>query len=152
MVDDRPQFIQKARNLFTSAIQTFQPDRLGCVLSMNANSQAQLAGLLLPFGTLNGCALDANKPCVEFISPNFSKRFFSKDDITFSNWKTACDDLIGIHPPNWTDQEYKQLGLLMIGNTSGGQSGWTLTPAGEAYATKLLVQFKQQSLPTSPTT
>jgi hypothetical protein len=114
LIEDSPQFIQKARNLFTAVIQTYQPDRLGYVLSMNAKSQAQLAGLLLPFGALNWCALEAGKPCREFIAANFSKRFFAKDALTFSDWKSASDDLLGSHPPNWTDQE-RQAGLAALG-------------------------------------
>lgn len=114
LIDERPQYIQKARNLFSSVISTYQPDRLAYVLTMNAKSQAQLAGLLLPFGALNLCAADAGKPCREFITPNFSKSFFAKDSITFTDWKTACNTLIGAHPPNWTDAE-RQASLAALG-------------------------------------
>lgn len=41
--------------------------------------------------------------------------------------------------------QFKQLGLVMIAKTENGQSGWTLTPAGEAHTTKLLVQLKGPS-------
>ena len=114
LIEDRPQFIQKARNVFSSVITTYQPDRLGYMLTMNAKSQAQLAGLLLPFGALNWCAADAGTQCREFIAPNFSKSFFAKDPIVFTGWKSACDSLLGAHPPNWTDAE-RQAALAALG-------------------------------------
>jgi len=106
LLKDRPQFIQTARNLFGNVLSTFSPDRLAYVLSMNANSQDQLAGLVLPFGALNVCAREISKPCAEFIAPNFSKSFFTKRGITWVKDRYAsADAVLGTHPPNWTNSE-----------------------------------------------
>ena len=106
LLEDRPEFIQTARNLFGNVLSTFSPDRLAYVLSMNAQSQAQLAGLVLPFGALNVCAREIAKPCTEFIAANFSKSFFSKRGASWAtNRYKSADAVLGTHPPNWTDSE-----------------------------------------------
>jgi hypothetical protein len=106
LVPDRPQFIQNARNLFTNVISTYSPDRLAYVLSMNANSQDQVAGNVLPCAALCVSARDHTKPCTEFIAANFSKSFFSArgTTLTTDRYKTA-DAILGTHPPNWTNSE-----------------------------------------------
>lgn len=77
LIEDRPEFIQNARNLFGNVISTFSPDRIAYVLSMNAETHDQVAGIVLPFGALNVCARDNSLPCSEFIAANFSKSFFT---------------------------------------------------------------------------
>jgi hypothetical protein len=106
LLPDRPQYIQNARNLFSNVIATWAPDCLAYVLTMNATSQDQLAGLVLPFGALNWCAGESGKPCYEFIAQNFSKTFFTKHSIQWPGDKyKASDTVVGVHPPNWTDSE-----------------------------------------------
>jgi len=76
------------------------------VLTMSATSQEQLAGLVLPFGALNACAKDAAKSCREFIPPNFGKTFFSNRGLAWPGDRyKASDNLLGTHPPNWTNSE-----------------------------------------------
>lgn len=106
LIADRPEFIQNARNLFGNVVSTFLPDRLAYVLSMNAESQEQVAGLVLPFGALSVCARDNTKPCTEFIAANFSKSFFSSRGASWitDRYKSA-DAVLGTHPPNWTNSE-----------------------------------------------
>ena len=107
LLEDRPEFIQTARLLFENVVSTFAPDRLAYVLSMNAQAQDQVAGLVLPFGALNVCARDNSKPCTEFIAANFSKSFFSNRAATWvagDRYKSA-DGVLGTHPPNWTNSE-----------------------------------------------
>ncbi len=106
LLDDRPEFIQNARNLFGNVVSSFSPDRVAYVLSMDAKSQDQVAGLVLPFGALNVCARENSKPCTEFIAANFSKSFFSSRGASWvgDRYKSA-DALLGTHPPNWTNSE-----------------------------------------------
>ena len=106
LVNERTEYIQNARNLFGNVISAFSPDRLAYVLSMDAKSQAQVAGLILPFAALNVCAREAGKPCAEFIAANFSKTFFTTRKASWlQNRYDSADKLLGVHPPNWTNNE-----------------------------------------------
>lgn len=106
LLSDRPEFIHNARNLFGNVLANWPADRLAYILTMSAKSQDQLAGLLLPFGVLNACAREAERPCLEFIAPNFSKTFFAKRGAAWTGDRyTSTDALLGTHPPNWTDSE-----------------------------------------------
>lgn len=103
---DRPAFVRNAKNLIGNVLATFAPDRVAYILSMDAKSQDQVAGLIMPFGALNGCALESEIPCAEFIAANFSKSFFLKNGAVWhgDRYKSA-DSVLGIHPPNWTNSE-----------------------------------------------
>jgi hypothetical protein len=106
LIDDRPEFIQNARNLFVNVVSTYSPDSLAYVLSMNAETRDQVAGNVLPFGALNVCARDKSLSCEEFIALNFSKNFFTNRGVSWlTNRYKSADALLGIHPPNWTDSE-----------------------------------------------
>lgn len=106
LIADRPTFIQNARNLFDNVLTSLSPDQLAYVLSMDAKSQDQIAGLVLPFGALNVCARDHAKPCDEFIAANFGKTFFTKRSATWHGDRYAsADTIFGKHPPNWTKSE-----------------------------------------------
>lgn len=106
LIADRPSFVQNARNLFENVLTSFSPDRLAYVLSMDAKSKDQIAGLILPFGALNVCARDHGKSCDEFIAANFGKMFFTGRGATWDGdrYKSA-DPIFGSHPPNWTKSE-----------------------------------------------
>jgi hypothetical protein len=105
LLDDRPKFFQGAKNLFSSILKGVGPDAVSYMASMNANSQAQLAGIVMPFSILCICAGDANLPCKEFISQNFSKKFFGGLKLQSTEKYAACDEILGTHPPNWTNSE-----------------------------------------------
>ena len=106
LISDRPNFIQNARNLFGNVISSFSPDRLAYVLSMDAKSQDQIAGLILPFAAASICARESSKQCVEFIAANFSKSFFTSRGASWlENRYKSGDALLGTHPPNWTNSE-----------------------------------------------
>jgi hypothetical protein len=105
LTDNRPEFMRNARSLFVSIMQTCQPDKIAYVLSMAADSQSQVAGQILPFGALSLYALDNEKECKEFIAANFSKKFFLRHNIKFTDKYAACDSILGAHPPNWTKSE-----------------------------------------------
>src|SRR5688572_26152068 len=83
LIADRPTFVQNARNLFDNVLTSLSPDRLAYVLSMDAKSKDQIAGLILPFAALNVCARDHGKPCDEFIAANFGKTFFTTRGATW---------------------------------------------------------------------
>lgn len=106
LLNDRPDFIQNARNVLGNVVSSFSPDRMAYVLSMDAKSQDQIAGLILPFAALNVCARESSKQCTEFIAANFSKSFFSSRGASWSGdrYKSA-DAVLGVHPPNWTNSE-----------------------------------------------
>lgn len=106
LLDDRSEFIQNARNLFGNVISSFSPDRLAYILSMDAKSQDQVAGLVLPFAALSVCARENLKPCSEYIAANFSKSFFLNRSASWSGdrYKSA-DVVLGTHSPNWTNGE-----------------------------------------------
>ena len=106
LIADRPAFVQNARNLFDNVLTTLSPDRLAYVLSMDAKSKDQIAGLILPFAALNVCARDHSKSCDEFIAANFGKAFFTARGATWQGdrYKSA-DPIFGSHPPNWTKSE-----------------------------------------------
>ena len=106
LLDDRPEFIQNARNLFGNVVASFSPDCVAYVLSMDAKSQDQIAGLVLPFAALNVCARENSRQCSEFIAANFSKSFFASRGASWAGdrYKSA-DAVLGIHPPNWTNAE-----------------------------------------------
>lgn len=106
LIADRPTFVQTARNLFDNVLTSLSPQRVAYVLSMDAKSKDQIAGLILPFGALNVCARDHSKPCDEFIAANFGKTFFTTRGATWhgDRYKSA-DPLFGSHPPNWTKSE-----------------------------------------------
>jgi hypothetical protein len=106
LIADRPSFVQNARNLFDNVLTSLSPDRLAYVLSMDAKSKDQIAGLILPFGALNVCARDHGKSCDEFIAANFGKTFFTGRGATWhgDRYKSA-DPVFGSHPPNWTKSE-----------------------------------------------
>lgn len=106
LVADRPTFVQNARNLFDNVLNSMSPHRLAYVLSMDAKSKEQIAGLILPFAALNVCARDHGKSCEEFIAANFGKSFFTTRGATWHDdrYKSA-DPIFGSHPPNWTKNE-----------------------------------------------
>jgi hypothetical protein len=106
LVADRPTYIQNARNLFDNVLTSLSPDRLAYVLSMNAKSQEQIAGLVLPFAALNICAKEHGKDCYEFIAPNFGKTYFTKRNATWHGDRyDSATPIFGSHPPNWTKNE-----------------------------------------------
>lgn len=111
---DRPLFIRNARNLFESVLTNVSPQKISYILTMNAKSKDQVAGLILPFGILNFICSERDLSCVEFIAPNFSKNFFSKYKKQWSNRYDVFDAIVGTHPPNWTDSE-RLAGLAALG-------------------------------------
>jgi len=114
LIDDRPRFIQNAHNLFSEVIKTNSPDILAYIISMSATSKDQLASIVMPMGALNACALGSGLQCREFIAANFSKKFFKDDGISFVDRYQACDAILGVHPPNWTNSE-RQAALAALG-------------------------------------
>lgn len=106
LISDRPEYIQNARNLFGNVLATWSADTVAYVLSMNASSQDQLAGLVLPFGALNVCARENGIACSEFIAANFAKTFFVRRGASWGGDRyKAADTLFGTHSPNWTNSE-----------------------------------------------
>ena len=76
------------------------------MLSMNAETHDQVAGIVLPFGALNVCARDNSLSCEEFIALNFSKTFFTNRGASWlTNRYKSADAVLGTHAPNWTDSE-----------------------------------------------
>lgn len=106
LLDDRPQFVRNAYNLFESILNLYNPDSVAYLLTMNANSQDQIAGLIMPYGALNLLSISSGRKCSEAIIANFSKKFFQNRSAVWDGDKYSSADLVfGVHAPNWTNSE-----------------------------------------------
>lgn len=105
IIGDRSKFMRNALSVFNEVLTATAPDRCAYILSMEARSQNQRAALILPFGALALAALDKKIQITEYISPNFSKKFFKQRGRDHKDKYVACDEILGKHPPNWNRGE-----------------------------------------------
>lgn len=102
--DNRTAFAQAARNLFVGIIADQSTEAVAYVLSMDAKTRDQVAGLILPFGVLSVVALDKGLPADEYIAANFSKKPIQPYVASFSDKYDAADQLFGIPAKKWSNQ------------------------------------------------
>jgi hypothetical protein len=100
----RSAFAQACRNLFVAILADQSPSCVAYVLSMDAKSRDQVAGLILPFGVLSIVALDQGKPVEEFIPANFSKSKLSPFVSPFTDKYAFVDQVVGQPKRKWSNQ------------------------------------------------
>jgi len=84
---------------FTEIITNCAPDRVSYRVSLNANSVAQNAYLVFPWGVLNLVSFDHNIPTCEFNKMTFTaKRFGLPKGV---KPEEHLDALFGVKPPHW---------------------------------------------------
>jgi hypothetical protein len=105
LIDNRPEFLKNALNLFDDILNHTKPDRVSYLLSMDSKTRDQMAANVLPFGALCLAAHQKGIPCLEFIAANFSKKFFVSRGVAWVDRYKSCDSIIGTHTPNWTNSE-----------------------------------------------
>ena len=101
---NRAAFAQAASNLFVGIVADQGTEAASYLLSMDAKTRDQIAGLILPFGVLCLVALDQGFPVSEYIAANFSKKPLSPYVSTFKDKYDFIDQILGIPPRGWSNQ------------------------------------------------
>lgn len=88
---------------FSEIIDEYSPQKIGYRVAMSAGPSIkkidQYPYLYFSYGILNLIAHNKNIPTTMYNTNSFTAAFFGRK----GDKKTICDELIGIHPPNWND-------------------------------------------------
>lgn len=106
--------MDKLRNTFSEILSEFRPDVVGYRVAISSppsiKKVEQYPHLYFSYGILNLVAHDMQVPVKMFHNNSFTAKFFGVKGDKFD----VCDQLIGVHPPNW-DQQTRWAALAAIG-------------------------------------